>query len=61
MTDVINLRQARKTKQRMEKEKNAAANRAKFGRSKGERTRDETRSARIERMLDRAKIDPTPD
>ncbi|KFG91767.1 hypothetical protein BV98_000015 [Sphingobium herbicidovorans NBRC 16415] len=37
MGDIINLRQARKAKARGEKERVAAANRAKFGRTKAER------------------------
>lgn len=46
MTKVVNLRQARKARQRREKEAAAEANRARFGRSKGERQEsDRSRAA----------------
>ena len=38
-TDIINLRKARKAKARDEKEKQAAENRVRFGRTKAERNR----------------------
>lgn len=37
--DLINLRKARKARDRVAKEKRAGENRAKFGRTKAERTR----------------------
>lgn len=37
MAEIVNLKQARKTKVRQEKEKTAEANRLKFGRTKAER------------------------
>jgi hypothetical protein len=37
MTEVINLKQKRKAKTRVEKEKQASENRLKFGRTKGEK------------------------
>ena len=37
MADIINLRQARKAKARLTRERQAAENRARFGRSKAER------------------------
>ncbi len=37
MADIINLRQARKAARRKQDEASAAANRAKFGRTKAER------------------------
>ena len=49
--DIVNLRQARKAKQRAEKEGEAAANRARFGRTKPERLRAEAEKARVEREL----------
>ena len=39
--DIVNLRRARKQRVRSDKEAEAAANRAKFGRSKAERTQTE--------------------
>lgn len=52
MADIINLRQARKAKARDDKERAAAANRAKYGRSKAERDADRLEDARRERELD---------
>ncbi|MBB6191306.1 hypothetical protein FHS51_001533 [Sphingobium wenxiniae] len=57
MSNVINLRQARKTKARGEKERLAQANRAKFGRSKAERLEAEAQEARRVRALDGARRD----
>ncbi len=41
MADIVNLRQARKAKARAEKERSAAENRVRFGRTKVERERIE--------------------
>lgn len=41
MAEVVNLRQARKTKARAQKERAAEANRASFGRTKAERERQD--------------------
>lgn len=41
MAEIVNLRQARKTKARQEKEKSAEANRAKFGRTIAERNQSD--------------------
>ena len=46
MTQIINLRQARKRQKRAEKETQAAANRTKFGRGKADRKRDEAEETR---------------
>ena len=46
MGDVINLNRYRKTREREEREKTAEANRAKFGRTKQERTRLQLESRR---------------
>ena len=58
--DIINLRKARKAKTRADTEKQAAENRAKFGRSKRER---ETASAVLK--IDKSRLDgarrPNPD
>jgi hypothetical protein len=50
--DVINLRQARKQKGRAMKAAAADANRAKFGRTKAERSADATEAARRERAVE---------
>ena len=50
--DIINLRQARKARARLEKEEKAQENRLHFGRSKAEK-----RQTQANRDLDRAKWD----
>ena len=56
MTDIVNLRQARKRKQRADKDQQAAENRAKFGRTKGEKKRAATEADRDRRQLDQARL-----
>jgi len=55
--EILNLRQARKARARTEAEAQAAANRAKFGRTKAERQRAQMDSARMEKHIDGAKRD----
>ncbi|SEN39770.1 protein of unknown function [Sphingomonas gellani] len=55
MAEVVNLRRARKAKARVEAEGVAAANRAAFGRSKGERQGTAAEVARLDRTLDDAR------
>jgi hypothetical protein len=50
--EIINLRQARKQRARDEKVARGAENRARFGRSKVEREREEQTHARAEQALD---------
>lgn len=52
MADIINLRQARKRKSRAEKEREAADNRVRFGRTKAERLATEKENSRAARDLD---------
>jgi len=52
MAEVINLNQQRKSKARAEKDKNASANRAKFGRTKEEKNREKLTSERDKKHLD---------
>ncbi|CDX13087.1 conserved hypothetical protein [Mesorhizobium sp. ORS 3324] len=52
MGEVVNLRQARKQKARIEKERLAGENRAWHGRSKAERERDRLTSDRAEKIMD---------
>jgi hypothetical protein len=56
MTEIVNLRQARKRKLRAHKDQQAAENRAKFGRTKGERKRTAAEAERDGRLLDQARL-----
>ena len=62
MAEIINLRLARKARKRSDAEKQADANRAKFGRSKAERMVQRIDDARNDRALGGAKLtdDDTP-
>lgn len=51
MTKIVNLRQARKAKKRVSKEKTAAANRTAFGRTKAEKSASAAEQTRDERAL----------
>ncbi len=55
MTDIINLRTARKAKARADAEAKASANRAAFGRTKTEKSAAATEAARNDRALDGVK------
>lgn len=55
MAEVINLRQARKARAREQAQVQAAANRARHGRTKGERAAEALDAARAERRIDGAK------
>lgn len=57
MAEIISLSKARKAKARTEKEAAAEANRAKFGRTKGEKLKDATEKARAEKHIDGHKRD----
>jgi hypothetical protein len=57
MAKVVNLKNARKRRQRAEKEKEADANRAKHGTSKEERDAEEARKGARDRLLDSHKLD----
>ena len=58
MADIINLRQARKQKQRADKDQQAAENRAKHGRTKGEKQREAADADRVRRQVDQSKLTP---
>lgn len=61
MGDLINLKQVKKRIAREEATKQAETNRARFGRTKGERKRDETLAERNNRALDQHRVnDETP-
>ena len=57
MADIVNLNDRRKRKAREERESEAAAKRMMFGRTKGEKKRDETQKSADIRKLDGAKRD----
>ncbi len=57
MADVINLNRARKAKAKAEKKATAATNRAKHGRTKAERVKDQAEAEKVRTMLDGAKLE----
>lgn len=58
MGEVVNLRMARKAKVRATAETEAAANRAKFGRTPAERRIESDEQARRDALLDGARREP---
>jgi hypothetical protein len=58
--DLINLRQARKARARLEKEAQAAENRARFGRSKAERQAQSASEDLDRRRLAAHQLEPKP-
>jgi hypothetical protein len=52
MADIVNLKRARKDKARREHEREAAANRQRFGRTKAQKAADRDDAARSRRSLD---------
>ena len=52
LAELINLNRARKDRARAEKEAQAAANRARFGRTKAEKLKDTAEAARAEKVMD---------
>jgi hypothetical protein len=58
VAELINLRRARKARDRAEAEKDAEANRRKFGRSKAEHAQTEAEAERAARDLEGKKLDP---
>lgn len=61
MATIVNLRQARKQRARADKDSEAAANRARFGRTKAERSRDTQATERAQAHLDAHRLDPSDD
>ena len=57
MADIVNLNRFKKRTARVEASKQAATNRARFGRTKAERTLEETRAARANELIDQHRID----
>ena len=58
MSEIANLRQARKAKRRAEAEIAAAANRRRFGRTRAEREGEALEIGRAARLLDGARLEP---
>ena len=61
MGDVVNLNTARKAKRRAEARTDAAANRAKFGRTGAEKAVDRASADRLARRLDQARRETGPE
>lgn len=57
MAEVINFNKARKAKAKETGKAAAAENRARFGRTKADRSLDQARAEKTERALDQAKLD----
>jgi ribosomal protein S21 len=55
--DVVNLKRFKKRSEREQSAKQADANRARFGRTKSERTSDAARAKRASDLLDQHRID----
>ncbi len=58
MADIVNLKRARKDKARREHEREAAANRQRFGRTKAQKTADQDATTRSSRSLDDKRLLP---
>lgn len=61
MAEVVNLRQARKQRARAGKQRSAAENRVRFGRTKPERTAAADTTERRDRTLDGSRREPPED
>ena len=57
MGDIINLKRFKKRSERAEAASQADANRARFGRTKAERARDELHETRADKHLEQHRID----
>jgi hypothetical protein len=57
MGDIINLKRIKKRQEREQAAKQADANRARFGRTKSERSGEELRADRANALLDQHRID----
>jgi Domain of unknown function (DUF4169) len=55
--DVVNLKRFKKRSEREQSAKQADANRARFGRTKSERTKDAQRATHASNLLDQHRID----
>ena len=57
MGDLVNLKQIKKRNERMDRAKQAEANRARFGRTKAEKQRDQAAASRAASHLDQHRLD----
>ena len=58
MADIVNLKRARKDKARREHEREAAANRQRFGRTKAQKAADRDAEARAHQSLAGKRLEP---
>jgi hypothetical protein len=58
MSEVVNFNKARKARLRAESKSQAAENRVRFGRTKGEKAATEAEVVKLDRALDQAKREP---
>lgn len=61
MAEIVNLRMARKARDRTNDKAKADANRALHGQTKAERTATKAEITRIERIVDGARLERSPD
>ena len=61
MSNIVNLRRARKQKRRVDKDQTAVENRARFGRTKAECHREDAQMELDARKLDGAKVEQPED
>ena len=61
MAEIVNLRRARKDKERRERDSQAKANRRRFGRTKAEKAADENANQRSRQTLDDKRLQPKDD
>ncbi|KCZ49401.1 DUF4169 family protein [Hyphomonas pacifica] len=61
MSDPINLNKFRKAKAKAEKEQRAVENRAKFGRTKADKTLDKARADKVIRLTDGHRLKDNPE
>jgi hypothetical protein len=59
--DIVNLRRARKARERTRRESDAAANRRAFGRTKAEKLQEATERERAARTIDGHRREPKED
>ena len=55
MNDIVNFNKARKARAKADAKSQAAANRARFGRTKGEKAVEKAETQKVARLLDGAK------
>ena len=58
MAEIVNLRRARKEKERRTRDAEADANRRRFGRTKAEKAHDRDERTRAQREIDGKKLGP---